>query len=132
VCDAQLLGDGAAVTAVPVEQLQNAGRVAQFTRAHQRTLVGDRIDHPDAPVRGEDVRGPLHEAWLGCDPAEPEADLIDEADASHATDGTWASQMGATPGARRGEARRSQQPEVAQKRQACENLLSEERRACSI
>jgi hypothetical protein len=34
------------------------------------------------------VRGPLHEAWLGRDPAEREADPIDEPDAAHASDGT--------------------------------------------
>jgi hypothetical protein len=34
------------------------------------------------------VGGPLHEAWLRCDPAESEADLIDKANAVHATDGT--------------------------------------------
>jgi hypothetical protein len=35
------------------------------------------------------VRGPLHEAGLGRDPAEREADLIDKANAAHAGDGTW-------------------------------------------
>jgi hypothetical protein len=77
-----------AVTAVPVEQLHNAGRVAELTRALQRGLVGHRVDHPDAPPRCDSVRGPLHEAWLGRDPAEREADPIDEPDAAHASDGT--------------------------------------------
>jgi hypothetical protein len=34
------------------------------------------------------VRRPLHEAWLWRDPAEGKPDLIDEASAAHATDGT--------------------------------------------
>ena len=90
VWDAELLGDGTAVTAMPVEQLHNAGRLAELTRAPQRALVGYRIDHPDAPVRRDGVRRPLHEAWLGRDPPEREAELIDEANAAHATDGTLA------------------------------------------
>jgi hypothetical protein len=85
VWNAKLLGDGTAVTAVPVEQLHNAGRVSELTRARQRALVGYRIDYPDAPLRRYGVGGPLHEAWLGCDPAESEADLIDKANAVHAT-----------------------------------------------
>jgi hypothetical protein len=88
VWDAELFGDGAAVTAVPVEQLHNAGWLAELRRTPQRALVGDRVEHPDAPLRRDGVRGPLHEAWLGRDPAEREADLIDEADAAHASDGT--------------------------------------------
>ena len=48
--DAELLGDGTAVTAMPVEQLHNAGRVAELARAPQRVLVGNRIDQPDAPM----------------------------------------------------------------------------------
>jgi hypothetical protein len=89
VWNAELPGDGTAVTAVPVEQLHNAGRVAELARARQRALVGYRIDHPDAPLRRDGVRRPLHEAWLGRNPAEREADLIDEANAAHTADGTW-------------------------------------------
>ncbi len=88
VWDAELLGEGTAVTAVSVEQLHNAGWLAELTRAPQRFLVGYRIDQPDAPLRCDGVRRPLHEAWLGRDPAEREAELIDEANAAHATDGT--------------------------------------------
>jgi hypothetical protein len=69
VWDAELLGDGTAVTAVPVAQLHNAGRIAELTRPLQRALVGDWIDHPDASVRRDGMRRPLHEAWLGRDPA---------------------------------------------------------------
>ena len=89
VRDAELLGDGTAITAVPVEQLHNAGRLAELTRPPQRALVGYRIDQPDAPVHREGVRGPLHEVGLGRDPAKREADLIDKANAAHAGDGTW-------------------------------------------
>ena len=81
-------GDGTAVTTVPVEQLQNARRIAELTHARQRALVGHRIDHPDAPLRSDGVRRPLHEARLGRNPAEREADLIDEANAAHTADAT--------------------------------------------
>ncbi len=88
VWDAELFGDGTAVTAVPVEQLHNTGWLDELSRTPQRGLVGYRVEHPDAPLRRDGVRGPLHEAWFGRDPAEREADLIDEADAAHAIDGT--------------------------------------------
>jgi hypothetical protein len=89
VWDAKFLRDTTAVTAVPVEQLHNAGWLAELRRTPQRALVGYRVEHPDAPLRRDGVRGPLHEAaWLGHDPTEREADLIDEADAAHAGDGT--------------------------------------------
>jgi hypothetical protein len=39
-------------------------------------------------VRRDGVRRPLHEAWLGRNPAEREADLIDEANAAHGADRT--------------------------------------------
>src|SRR4029453_1614965 len=51
VWDAELFGDGAAVTTVPVEQLHNAGWLAELRRTPQRALVGDRVEHPDAPLR---------------------------------------------------------------------------------
>jgi hypothetical protein len=85
---AELFGDGAAATAVPVEQLHNPGWLAELRRTPQRAQVGYRVEHPDAPLRRDGVQGPLHEASLGRDPAEREADLIDEADAAHAIDGT--------------------------------------------
>ena len=50
VRNAELRGDGTAVTAAPVEQLHDADRVSELTRALQGTLVGYRIDYPDAPV----------------------------------------------------------------------------------
>jgi hypothetical protein len=41
--------------------------------------------HPPPPRHG-----PLHEAWLGSDPAEREAELTHEANAAHVTDHTLA------------------------------------------
>ena len=47
--DAQSRGDGTAVTAVPVEQLHNADRLAELTRALKCLLVGYWVDQPDLP-----------------------------------------------------------------------------------
>jgi hypothetical protein len=71
-----------------LDNLGAGGWLAELRRTPQRAQVGYRVEHPDAPLRRDGVRGPLHEAWLGRDPAEREADLIDEADAAHAIDGT--------------------------------------------
>jgi hypothetical protein len=88
VSDAQSRGDSSAVTAVSVEQLHNADRLAELTRALKCLLVGYWVDQPDLPPGRDGVRRPLHETRLGGDPTECEAELIDEADPAHLTDGT--------------------------------------------
>jgi hypothetical protein len=93
VSDAQSRGDSTAVTAVSVEQLHNADRLAELTRALKCLLVGYWVDQPDLPPGCDGVRRPLHETRLGSDPAEREAELIDEADPAHLTDGTWRSPL---------------------------------------
>ena len=71
--------DGGAVTVVPVEQLEDSGRLPEPARQLERRLVAYRIDEPHAPVHGERVRG------AGCglvdDPREPaRAPVVAEAD----------------------------------------------------
>ena len=89
--DAELRGDSTAVTAVSVEQLHNADRLAELNRALKCLLVGYWVDQPDLSLGRDGVRRPLHKTRLGGDPAECEAGLIDEADPAHLTDGTWRS-----------------------------------------
>jgi hypothetical protein len=45
---------------VPIEQLQDAGRLAERADALFELRLVDRIHEPDAAAHGEGVRGPLH------------------------------------------------------------------------
>ncbi len=68
VGDAQALGESRAVAVVAIEELDDAGRLAERQRADDRVRPVDRIDEPHLPVRGERVRGTRHR--LVDDPAE--------------------------------------------------------------
>ena len=57
--NAQTRGDGGAVAAVPVEQLQRAGRPAERPHALVEPIEVDRVDHPDAALDLEGVRDAL-------------------------------------------------------------------------
>jgi hypothetical protein len=76
-----------AVARVAVEELEDAGRLAQ--PAHPLLDAGPvhRVDEPHPAVGPERVRGALQERRLGRDPAEAEVRLVAEGDrpARHAS-----------------------------------------------
>ena len=70
--------EGRAVTIVAVEQLEHTGWRAGRADALLDTDPVHRVDHPDATVHDESVRGALHE--LGDDPAEAAGELVAKSD----------------------------------------------------
>jgi len=48
--DAERPRDPCAVAPVPVEELNDSGRLAERADALESTVPGDRVDHPDAPT----------------------------------------------------------------------------------
>ena len=77
---AETLRNGEAVALVPVEELDDAGRIAERTDARLDALSVDRIDEPDSAAGANRMRGAQHVGGLGGDPAEPELRLVGEAD----------------------------------------------------
>lgn len=65
------------VTVVPVEQLQDARRLAGGADPVLHAVGQERIDHPDAPVHDERVRAARHE--LVDDPTKATVELVAEA-----------------------------------------------------
>jgi hypothetical protein len=101
VGDAELLGDGAAVTAVPVEQLQDAGRVAELASAPSATssATGSITQTRPSAVRTCDARS----MKCGSGAIQPNANPISSTKRTRSTptDGTPRRPHPA-PGARRG------------------------------
>ncbi len=82
VRDAELARDRGTVAVVPVEQLKNGARLADFAGAGERGLVADRVDEPDAPAGRKRVRRPGR--GLVDEPREAGcAAVVAEADAHH-------------------------------------------------
>lgn len=79
---AEALGEGAAIAVVPVEKLDDSGRLARRANALLDTVAVHGIDQPDTAVHDERMRAAQEE--LVDDPAEPEVELIAEPD-SHAS-----------------------------------------------
>jgi hypothetical protein len=79
VRDAEPRRDPGAVAVVAVEQLQDAGRLAQRGGILDLRTV-ERVDQPDPPVIEERVKHPLHR--LRDDPGQPQLVLFD-VDARH-------------------------------------------------
>jgi hypothetical protein len=78
VTNTEARGEGRAVTVVSVEQLDHAGGSTRPADPFLDAVAVDRVDHPDAAVRGESVRAALHE--LGNDPAEAAIELVAKSD----------------------------------------------------
>ncbi len=78
MANAETCRERRAVTVVPVEQLDHAGRLACRANPLLHSLAVDGVDHPDAAADDERVRATLHE--LGEDPAEAALVLVAEAD----------------------------------------------------
>ena len=74
--DAVALREQGAVAVVPVDELHDAGRLAE--RLHVGVDLGpvDRVDEPDAAVHAQSVRGALQQRRLVGDPAEAERRLV--------------------------------------------------------
>ena len=66
--DAEACGERGAVAIVPVEELDDARRLAELERAVDRLRPVERVHEPDLPVRGERMRRARHR--LVDDPAE--------------------------------------------------------------
>ena len=67
-----------------VEQLDDAGGLAERADSVLHPVPLDRIDEPDLAVEDERVRAALHEGGLGRDPADPPLLLVAEADVHQA------------------------------------------------
>ena len=75
--DAEPPGDSSAIAAVPVEELNDPGRLAECPDPFLDFRPVESVGHPDSP-RGENgVRRPLQELVLG-QPAEPMVELVAE------------------------------------------------------
>ena len=75
-----------------VEQLDDAGRLAERADPLLDPVAVRRVDHPDASAAAHRVAGALHPARLRMDPAEREVELVAEADRRHRAGGaspTW-------------------------------------------
>jgi hypothetical protein len=72
--DAEPGGELCAVAVMPVEQLEDAGRIAGCADPLLDAVCCNRIDQPDPAVRDESVRATLHE--LVDDPAEAAAEPV--------------------------------------------------------
>jgi len=81
---AEPAGNGRAVAPVPVEQLDDAGRLAKRADSLLHPIAVDHVDQPHLPFDRERVRAALHELGLRRDPAEPPLLLVAEADVHHA------------------------------------------------
>src|SRR5918995_4492199 len=66
------------IALVPVEQLDDPGRLAERRDAFERRLPGERIEEPDAVLTGNRMRRALHP--LVDLPAEPALELVAEAE----------------------------------------------------
>ena len=71
--DAEARGERGAVAVVPVDELDDAGGLAEGTDALLQAGAVHGVDEPDTAVRAERVRGALEELGLLGDPTEAEA-----------------------------------------------------------
>lgn len=76
---AEPAGELGRIAPVPVDELDDGGRLAQRADALLHVPPIDGVDHPHAPVCAESVRGTLEQLGLGGDPPEPTFELVYEA-----------------------------------------------------
>ena len=74
--DAESLRDGGAVAVVPVEQLDDPGRLAELAHPRVELRPVDDVEEPDTPFDLEGVR--RARARLLLDPAGRVGDLVDD------------------------------------------------------
>ena len=78
VTNTEPIGEGRAVSVVPVEKLEDARRSARCADSLLDAFRIDRVYEPDAAVLDERVRATLHE--LGDDPPEAAFELVAKSD----------------------------------------------------
>src|SRR5262245_57008027 len=82
--DAEPPGQGRAVAPVPVEQLDDPGRLAERAHSLFHTVAVDRVDQPHLSLDRERVRAALQELRLARNPADSPLLFVAEANVHHA------------------------------------------------